>query len=398
MIMNWMSERAKRVSASAIREILKVTEKPGIISLAGGLPSPLLFPVEPVKAALEGLMQTEPEACLQYGPTEGVYELREWVARAHSSEAGPLSAENVLITTGSQQALDLIGKAFIDAGDCVMMENPSYLGAIQAISLYQPKFEVLPTKGGMIDVEALAEQKKRAKLIYLIPNFQNPTGRLMDLQTRKGLANYSRKYGQVLIEDNPYGEIQFEADKLPSLRSLCPKQTVYLGSFSKILAPGLRVGYVIAEPAIVRTLTLLKQSADLHTASLNQRLVLSLLQSGVYEEQVKLVRRHYRAQCERMVAAIKAHFPREVRMSPPFGGMFAWCVLPNGVNATELLADALKEQVAFVPGEHFYFHRPETHTMRLSFVTTPAEKMDVAIRVLGKLIDKRMAEAGVCEV
>ncbi len=391
--MNWMSVRAKGVSASAIREILKVTEKPGIISLAGGLPSPLLFPALQVKNALVDLMQTAPEPCLQYGPTEGVFELREWIARAHATAAHPLSADNVLITTGSQQALDLLGKAFIDPGDRVLIENPSYLGAIQAMSLYQPKFEVLPERGGMIDVEALAGQAKSAKLTYLIPNFQNPTGRLMDMKTREGLAQYSRKFDQVLVEDDPYGEIQFEVHKLPSLRSLCPQNTVYLGSFSKILAPGLRVGYVIADPAIVRTLTLLKQSADLHTPSLNQWLVLSLLRSGVYGNQVELVRRHYGAQCAHMLAAIKDHFPSEVQLTAPRGGMFVWCELPACVNAAELLGEAVEQQVAFVPGEYFYVQQPKPHTLRLSFATTPPEKIAVAIKVLGKLIAKRIVDA-----
>lgn len=391
--MNWVSARAKGVSASAIREILKVTEKPGIISLAGGLPSPSLFPVSQIKNAFVDLMQTAPEPSLQYGPTEGVFELREWIARTHATPAYPLSVDNVLITTGSQQALDLLGKAFIDPGDRVLTENPSYLGAIQAMSLYQPKFEVLSERGGMIDVDALASQAKLAKLTYLIPNFQNPTGRLMDIRTREGLAQYSRNFNQLLVEDDPYGEIQFEGDKLPSLRSFCPQNTVYLGSFSKILAPGLRVGYVIADPAIVRTLALLKQSADLHTPSLTQWLVLSVLRSGVYQNQVELVRQHYGAQCTHMLAAIKDHFPSEVQLTAPRGGMFVWCELPACVNAAELLVEAIEQQVAFVPGEYFYVQRPKTHTLRLSFATMPPAKIDAAIKVLGKLIAKRMVTA-----
>lgn len=391
--MNWMSSRARGVSASAIREILKVTEKPGIISLAGGLPSPLLFPVLQVKNALVDLMQTSSVPCLQYGPTEGVFELREWIARAHATSTYPLSADNVLITTGSQQALDLLGKAFIDPGDRVLIENPSYLGAIQAMSLYQPKFEVLPERNRMIDVDAFASQAKSAKLAYLIPNFQNPTGRLMDMKTREGLAQYSSKFDQILVEDDPYGEIQFEAHKLPSLHSLYPQNTLYLGSFSKILAPGLRVGYVIADPTMVRTLTLLKQSADLHTPSLNQWLVLSLLRSGVYGDQVELVRRHYGSQCAHMLAAIKDHFPSEVQLTPPRGGMFVWCELPSIVDTTELLTEAVAQQVAFVPGEYFYVQQPKTNTLRLSFATTPPDKIEAAIKSLGKLISQRMVGA-----
>lgn len=391
--MNWMSTRAKGVSASAIREILKVTEKPGVISLAGGLPSPALFPVQQVRGALADLMQTAPEACLQYGPTEGVLELREWIAKAHASAAHPLSLDNVLITTGSQQALDLLGKAFVDPGDRVLIENPSYLGAIQAMSLYQPRFEVLPERGGQIDVAALGSQAPPAKFAYLIPNFQNPTGRLMDLETREALAQYSRERGQVLVEDDPYGEIQFQAHDLPALRSLCPQSTVYLGSFSKILAPGLRVGYVIAERDIVRTLTLLKQSADLHTPSLNQRLVLSLLRGGVYAQQVEAVRRHYAQQCGHMLTAIREHFPREVHLTAPRGGMFVWCELPACVNTTELLAQSVRHQVAFVPGEHFYVQQARANTLRLSFATTPPDKIDAAIKVLGQLIAQRLAGA-----
>lgn len=205
----------------------------------------------------------------------------------------------------------------------------------------------------------------------------------MDLQTREALAQYSRERGQLLVEDDPYGEIQFQAHGLPALRSLCPHNTVYLGSFSKILAPGLRVGYVIAEKAIVRTLTLLKQSADLHTPSLNQRLVLSLLRGGVYAQQVEAVRRHYAQQCGHMLAAIREHFPCEVRLTAPRGGMFVWCELPACVNTTELLAQSVQRQVAFVPGEHFYVQQPRTNTLRLSFATTPPDKIDAAIKVLG---------------
>ena len=334
-------------------------------------------------------MQTMPQACLQYGATEGAMELRQWVAQAHTSAQHPLSAENVLITTGSQQALDLLSKAFIDPGDRVLTENPSYLGAIQAMSLYQPRFEVLPERDGMIDVHALAQQRMRGKFVYLIPNFQNPTGRLMNLETRQAIAKYSQEHGQVLIEDDPYGEIQFEATGLPSLFSLCPENTVHLGSFSKILAPGLRVGYVVANPEIIRTLTLLKQSADLHTPSLNQRLVLELLQQGIYEKQVAEVRQHYGQQCHHLIAAIRRHFPSEVRMKAPRGGMFVWCELPEAANTTELLAKSVRENVAFVPGEYFYVKQPKTNTLRLSFATTPPDKIDTAIEILGKLISDR---------
>lgn len=389
-MMKKLSARAKGVSASAIREILKVTEKPGIISLAGGLPSPTLFPIPEIRSALAEVMQTMPQACLQYSATEGTLELRQWIANAHSSAQCPLSAENVLITTGSQQALDLLSKAFIDPGDRVLMENPSYLGAIQAMSLYQPRFEVLPERDGMIDVAALEQQQMTGKFVYLIPNFQNPTGRLMDLQTRQALAKYSREHGQVLIEDDPYGEIQFEPTGLPLLHSLCPENTILLGSFSKTLAPGLRVGYVVANPDIVRTLTLLKQSADLHTPSLNQRLVLALLQHGVYEKQVAAVRQHYGQQCRHMVAAIRRHFPSRVRMVTPSGGMFVWCELPEEVNTTELMTASVRQNVAFVPGEYFYVKQPKTHTMRLSFATTPPDKIDAAIEILGKLIAERL--------
>jgi 2-aminoadipate transaminase len=388
-----LSARAKGASASAIREILKVTEKPCIISLAGGLPSPTLFPIPEVRSAIAEVMQTMPHACLQYGATEGILELRQWVANAHTSAQCPLSAENVLITTGSQQALDLISKAFIDPGDLVLMENPSYLGAIQAMSLYQPEFEVLPERNGMIDVAALIHQKMGGKFIYMIPNYQNPTGRLMDLQTRQALARYSLEHSQMLVEDDPYGEIQFEPIGLPSLRRLCPQNTILLGSFSKILAPGLRVGYVVAKPDIVNVLTLLKQSADLHTPSLNQRLVLALLQNGVYGRQIAAVRQHYGQQCRQMIAAIRRYFPSQVRTVNPSGGMFVWCELPEEVNTTELLTASLRQNVAFVPGEYFYVKQPKSNTLRLSFATTPPDQIDFAIEQLGKLISERLVHS-----
>lgn len=392
--MKEISRRASRTVASAIREILKVTEQPAIISLAGGLPNPALFPVEQIRFSLAQLMDTVPQACLQYGATEGLIELRDWIANRYSTPSQKLTAENVIITTGSQQALDLLGKAFINSGDRVLVENPSYLGAIQAMSLYQPQFVTLPERNNALDVAQLDSQHLSAKLVYLIPNFQNPTGRLMDLETRLALARLSRAHEQLLIEDDPYGEIQFTGDKLPTLRSLCPENTVYLGSFSKILAPGLRVGYVVADPAIIRTLTLLKQSADLHTPSLNQHLVLALLKAGLYSQQVEAVCRHYGRQCQHMIAAIRNHFPKEVHVMPPDGGMFVWCELPPAMNATKLLEEAIRHQIAFVPGEYFYVKNPKPNTLRLSFATTPTEKMDAAIKVLGELIAEQLAMDG----
>ncbi|HSW15773.1 MAG TPA: PLP-dependent aminotransferase family protein [Ramlibacter sp.] len=388
--MKGFSTRSARVQVSAIRELLKLTERPGMVSLAGGLPSPALFPVDDVARAFDSVMRADATACLQYGPTEGLMGLREWVASQRSGPGDAITADNVLITTGSQQALDLIGKAFIDPGDEVLVENPSYLGALQALGLYEPVFRAFAEEGGQIDVARSGELAPDAQLAYVIPNFQNPTGRLMAQSTRVELARYSERHGLRLIEDDPYGEIRFAGEALPSLRSLCPDNTLYLGSFSKILAPGLRVGYVIAPAPVIRQLTLLKQAADLHTSSLDQKLVLALLQGGAFDKQVAAARRHYGQQARHMQEALAEHMPEGVRVASPTGGMFLWCELPEGLDAAELLTDALDYDMAFVPGAPFFISEPRANTLRLSYATATPEAMRKAVAVLGRLVRERV--------
>jgi len=386
--MSWtLSARAQKLTSSAIREILKVTERPEVISFAGGLPAPDTFPIQELKAATDRVFAQAPTAALQYGPTEGFMALREWIAQRHSTPAMQIDPANVLVTTGSQQALDLLGKVLIDPGSRVLVETPTYLGALQAFSLSEPQFvSVASDEHGPIPAAMTADLTRDARLMYCLPNFQNPTGRRITLERRRELMDVARAAGLLVLEDDPYGALSYSGDAQPSLLSIDPDHVVHMGSFSKVLAPGLRVGYVIAPAQIHRKLVQAKQAADLHTPSFTQRIVHETVKDGFLDRHIPMIRALYRERCAAMLAALSEHFPSAVTWNRPEGGMFIWVELPPGMNSMTLLEKAIERNVAFVPGAPFFANNPEPNTLRLSFVTVPPEKIGRGIGILGRLI------------
>ena len=383
---NLFSKRATAIKSSVIREILKVTGRPEVISFAGGLPSDASFPVPQLKAAFEKVMTDAPQAALQYSTTDGYAPLREWVASEKSKNGVSITPEQVIIVSGSQQALDLIGKVFINEGDKVLVEAPTYLGALQAFDLFFPKYVSIQSDENGLDAEQLsAEQAEGAKFLYALPNFQNPTGRLMTEERRQALVNKARELNLLVIEDDPYGELWYTSAPPPSLLSRMPERVIQMGSFSKILAPGLRLGYIVAPEEIARKFEQVKQATDLHTATLTQRAVYEVVKDGFLNEHIPTIRKLYHAQAQAMLGALAEHMPAGVKWNQPAGGMFLWLELPEGMDAEEMLKKALTRNIAYVPGTPFYANEPVRNTMRLAFVTVPEEKIRAGVKVLGEV-------------
>ena len=386
--MTWtFSVRAQKLTSSAIREILKVTERPEVISFAGGLPSPATFPVARIRTACEEILTSAPSPALQYGPTEGYMPLRQWVAERHSRNGVKIDVNQVLITTGSQQALDLLGKVLIDPGSRVLVETPTYLGALQAFSLSEPEFVSVPSDDTGPVASALTPQLTNdARFMYCLPSFQNPTGRRLPTARRQELIDAASKAGLLLIEDDPYGSLAYRGETLPTLLSMNPQGVVYMGSFSKVFASGLRVGYLIAPEPLCRKLVQAKQAADLHTPSFTQRIVYEVIKDGFLDEHIPQIRDLYARQCRAMLDALKQHFPSSAHWNEPEGGMFIWVKLAEHIDTMQLLDKAIEQNVAFVPGAPFFANDPQHNTMRLSFVTVPKEKIEEGMARLGKLV------------
>ena len=384
-MMNWtLAARAERMNPSVIREILKVTEKPGIISFAGGLPSPKTFPITEFAAACTKVLKDDGPAALQYAASEGFPALREWVAKSLPWDVDPAQ---VLITTGSQQALDLIAKILIDKGSRVLVETPTYLGALQAFTPMEPEFVSVASDAEGIDVADLTAKAAGARFLYVLPNFQNPTGNTMSEARRVALSAEAARLGLPIVEDNPYGDLWFDAPPPAPLTARNPEGCIYMGSFSKTLAPGLRLGYLVAPKALYPKLLQAKQAADLHTPSFNQRMVAEVLKDGFIDRHVPTIRALYKAQRDAMLSALEKNSAGTgVQWNTPDGGMFLWVKLPPGMNATEMLPKAVERNVAYVPGAAFYSGAPQTHTLRLSFVTATVEQIHTGIALLAETI------------
>ena len=380
------SGRARAIQSSAIREILKVTERPEVISFAGGLPAPETFPVKETLAAMERVLTGCGREALQYSTTEGFAPLREWIAARNSTPEAPVHPDQVLMVSGSQQGLDLLAKVLIDPGDTVLVETPTYLGALQAFSLFEPKYVSIPSDGDGLMPETMDGSLRGAKFLYCLPNFQNPTGRLLAEERRYRLAEKARELDLLILEDDPYGELSYAGDTPRTIRSLAPERTVYMGSFSKVLAPGLRLGYVIAPLALRSKLVQAKQATDLHTATLSQMAVYEVVKDGFLDSHIPTIRTLYRDQCAAMLAALKRHMPDGVRWNTPRGGMFLWAELPRGMDASALLKRAVENNVAFVPGAPFYAANPVGETLRLAFVTVPPARIEEGVERLAGLI------------
>jgi len=380
------SRRGQALNTSLTREILKLTQRPEVISFAGGIPAEQTFPLKALELACERLFAEAPQASLQYGPTEGLQPLRQWVADKHG-----VDVSTVLITTGSQQALDLLAKVFIDPGSKVLMEAPTYQGALQAFSLFEPKYAEIPSDAEGLRPDALTEALSAdARFLYTIPNFHNPTGRRLSLERREQLISRAKAQGILLVEDNPYAELSYTGTPLPTLHSLYPEGVVYLGSFSKVLAPGLRVGYVLAPAPIHAKMVQAKQAADLHTSSFAQRVLYEVLKTGMLDGQIASIRDLYSKRCTAMLEALSRHMPTGVSWNQPEGGMFIWVELPPSIDARVLFDDAIVENVAFVPGAAFYATSPRQNTMRLAFVTVSPEKIEEGIARLGKVLARHL--------
>mgnify|MGYP003603334739 FL=1 len=383
---NLFSTRATAIKSSVIREILKVTARPEVISFAGGLPSDASFPVAQLKKAFEKVLAETPQAALQYSTTDGYAPLREWVAAEKSKSGATIKPEQVIIVSGSQQALDLIGKVFINEGDKVLVEAPTYLGALQAFDLFFPKYVSLPSDDDGLDADQItAEHAQDAKFLYALPNFQNPTGRLMTEARRQALVAKARELNLLVIEDDPYGELWYTSAPPPSLLSRMPERVIQMGSFSKILAPGLRLGYIVAPEEIARKFEQVKQATDLHTATLTQRAVYEVVKDGFLNEHIPTIRSMYHTQAQAMLSALDEHMPAGVKWNQPAGGMFLWLELPEGMDSEEMLKKALARNVAYVPGTPFYANEPVRNTLRLAFVTVPEEKIRAGVKVLGEV-------------
>ena len=384
-----LARRAHKMNPSVIREILKVTEKPGIISFAGGLPSPKTFPVDAFAEACATVLKTDGRSALQYAASEGLPALREWIARHMPWEVSP---DQVLITTGSQQGLDLVAKVLIDEGSTVLVETPTYLGALQAFMPMEPRIVSVDSDADGIDIDDLQKKAPGARFLYVLPNFQNPTGRSMSEARRQALVESARAAGLPIVEDNPYGDLWFDQPPPAPLTSRNPEGCIYLGSFSKVLAPGLRLGYVIAPKAIMPKLLQAKQAADLHSPSFNQRMVAEVLKDGFIDRHVPTIRALYKAQCHAMLDALQTEMSGlQVQWNSPDGGMFLWVRLPAGLNAIDLLPKAVDKGVAFVPGSAFFADAPDPRTLRLSFVTASEDQIRIGVRALADTIREALA-------
>jgi len=381
-----LSSRMRGAQPSAVREILKVAERPEVISFAGGLPAPELFPVEEISRAVQEVLASQGGPALQYGVTEGYVPLREWIAVRLRARGTASSSEQVLITTGSQQGIDLVAKLFLDPGDAVAVEAPTYVAALQAFAAYEADLLEVPGDDGGMDVDALEVllQRRRVKLIYVIPDFQNPRGTTLEGARRRRLVELARHHGAFILEDDPYGELRFRGAPEVPLSAIGPDHVIRLGTFSKTLAPGLRIGWLHAPVEVVRRIAIAKQSADLHTPTLTQRAAAQLLKTFDYAGHLARIRRSYGERCGAMLAALELELPAGARWTRPDGGLFLWLELPPRVTDRALFRHAIARNVAVVPGSAFYARRGpgRDRFVRLNFSNQTVARIGEGVRRL----------------
>ena len=389
-----LAKRTSRMQSSIIRELLKFTMLPEVISFAGGLPAPDAFPVRDFQDACRWVLEHEPDLALQYGPTEGCPPLKDYLIEAMAKYEIPAVRGNVLFTNGSQQALDMIGRVFINAGDKIVTGSPTYLGAIQAWNVYGPEYITVPLDDQGMRMDALEEALNAnpgVKFIYVLPNFHNPAGVTLTLERRHRLVELAVQHGAFIVEDDPYGELRYEGKDITPVYAMHKENTIYLSTFSKTLAPGLRLGWIVAPERIMRQLIQAKQGADLHTSSLVQYLANDICQRGLIRAHVKRVRVIYRERRDTMLNTMDEFFPTEVSWTRPQGGLFLWARMPEELDSEDLLKIAIEEKVAFVPGHAFYpGGNGGRNCMRLNFSYCQPGVIEEGIQRLGRAIQRMM--------
>jgi 2-aminoadipate transaminase len=387
------ADRMSAVHKSFIREILKVTEDPEIISFAGGLPNPRLFPVQELSEAARKVLDEFGPSALQYSITEGHLPLREYVSRRYAKRGVKVSPEEILITNGSQQGLDLAGKVFLNKGDDVLVERPTYLAALQSFGMYEPVFNSVTLEEDGPDLGSLEDalKGKASKIFYTVPNFQNPTGISYSREKRQGVADLLAGQDTFFIEDDPYGELRFKGRDEPSMENFLGYKAILLGSFSKIVSPGVRLGWICAQDEIMEKLIVAKQASDLHSSCLSQRVVYQFLMDNEIDDHISRIREAYGAQRDLMLKVMEESFPEGVKYTKPEGGMFLWVTLPEGFSSLELFHRAINEKVAFVPGQAFFADGSGGNTMRLNFSNSDPERIVEGITRLSKSVKEMMA-------
>jgi len=389
--------RTKRMQSSVIRELLKLTVQPEIISFAGGLPAPEFFPVREFQEACRYVLDVSGPAALQYSPSEGYVPLKEFLGEAMSKYGIQVEIENIILVHGSQQGLDLIGKLFVDTDACILTSRPTYLGGLQAWNAYEAQYCTVPMdEDGMIveEIPGLLRSGTKPRFVYVLPNFHNPAGTTLSLERRQRLAEIAREHDLIIVEDDPYGELRFEGDDITPLWRMAPERTLYLSTFSKTLAPGIRLAWVVAPKAIIGRLVQAKQGADLHTGTFIQMVANDICQRGILRQHVRRLRSAYRARRDAMVEAMEEHFPPGTAWTVPQGGLFLWVRTPERINTREFLLQAVEAKVAFVPGFAFYpGEEGGEHSMRLNFSYSNEDVINEGIARLGRAMKKQLAGA-----
>jgi 2-aminoadipate transaminase len=390
-----LARRTARMKGSIIRELLKYATQPDIISFAGGLPAPELFPVRAFDEACRFVLANEGQIALQYSPTEGYVPLKEWLAETMSKYSIWVEPENILLVNGSQQGLDLIGKLFVDPDACIVTSAPTYLGALQAWNAYEPRYNSVPLDDDGMCVDELEERLlcgERPCFVYVMPNFHNPAGTTLPLERRERLAQLAREHNLVIIEDDPYGELRYEGEDITPLFRLAPERTIYLSTFSKTLAPGIRLAWVVAPKPIITRLVHAKQGADLHTGTFVQMVASDICQRGILRQHVRRLRQVYRQRRDTMLEALAEHWPQETSWTHPQGGLFLWARVPERINTKDFMEKALAAKVAYVPGFAFFPGKEGgEHAMRLNFSNANEAMINEGICRLGFALKEELA-------
>ncbi|MBN1755767.1 PLP-dependent aminotransferase family protein [bacterium] len=391
----YLAPRTNNMKASIIRELLKLTARPGMISLGGGMPAPESFPLDIIMALTQSVLDKYGPNAFQYGPTEGFPPLREALVPYLYRNGMEVKPERIMVTTGSQGFLDALGKAFIAKGDIIAVEAPTYLGAIQAFNAYEPEYVTMETDDQGLIPDSLEKilKEHKVKFVYLIPTFQNPSGRTIPLSRRKEIVALAKKYEVLLVEDDPYSALRYQGDAVPTFQSLAPEYVVYTSTFSKIFAPGFRLGFSVAPDSVQKWLVVAKQGIDLHTSTFNQALAAEYLTGGHMDRQLPKILKLYRPRQKAMLAALETFFPSSFKWSRPEGGMFIWAEGPEELDSEKLFYQAVEKNVAFVPGKYFY-PKPGlgNATMRLNFTNVNEESIFKGIQILGNVLKENAPE------